>query len=179
MEMIKQHKAIVGIVVAVFAAAVLYFVFADGSSKTSEADTTPTEQNLPVNEATDNDDVTDDTPVDEVDETTPEPIVKQPTPVANVLEKPVVFTGFGNSVDSPLALSQNTSTTCTTDAKVECVLVFTNQDTRVVVEFDAMTTDNTGVARWEWTGSDVGSGTWDVEGTAGDKTSDIGVLYIQ
>ena len=130
----------------------------------------------------------DDTPVtdnsqfedpEEIEEPEEDEPSKLPEPTVSVLDQPVIFTGFGNSSERPLGLEQSTSTTCTTDPEVECTLTFTNQETAEEVVFDAQTTDSTGVTRWEWRGADVGTGAWDVVGSAGDKTSDTGVVYIQ
>ncbi len=105
------------------------------------------------------------------------PTTKKTVPT-NVNIEPVAYTGYGHEASKPLKLVQNTSTTCTTDPSVECSLSFTNQSNGTTINFTAQTTDGTGVTRWEWQGSDVGSGTWSVIAKAGDKTSTAETIYI-
>lgn len=105
--------------------------------------------------------------------------MKEPIGSVVVSEKPIVYTGFGNSESRPLELDQTTSTTCETDPGVACSVSFRNTESGEVVSFEPQTTEANGVTRWEWQGSAVGSGTWEVTATAGDKSSDTGILYIQ
>lgn len=101
---------------------------------------------------------------------------KTPTQIVN---KPIIYTGYGHNQQKPLLLSQRTSTTCTTGPKVSCEISFKNTVTGKTISFDAKTTNNEGVALWEWSGNDVGSGTWIATAKAGDKTSDKETIYIK
>lgn len=92
--------------------------------------------------------------------------------------RPIVATGYGNSPTKPLPSGQETSTTCTTDPNVECVVILSSGNQTIM--FDSMTTDSQGVAIWNWVGgSDVPSGTWEISATAGNKTSVTGVIYVE
>ena len=100
------------------------------------------------------------------------------TPSISLDQQPIIYTGFGHSETRPLPLDQVTTTTCTTDPQVECVLTFINADSEETVEFAAASTGNSGVAQWTWQGSDVGSGTWNVSAKVGNNTSNTEVLFI-
>lgn len=113
-----------------------------------------------------------------------EPTEEEPKNSVNnapVKGKPTVYTGFGHSQSNPLKNGQSTSTTCTTDARVECILTFTNTQTNEKITFETKKTDGQGVALWDWVGGDdVGSGTWHVVATAGaNQSSDKETIYIQ
>ncbi len=93
-------------------------------------------------------------------------------------KNPVVYTSYGHSQDKPIASGQLVATSCTTEANIDCKLVFSSSSK--TVEFDAKTTDSNGVAIWNWKGGvDVPSGTWTVTATAGSKKSDPEVIYVQ
>lgn len=93
----------------------------------------------------------------------------------------LVATGYGTHDPSmKLQEDQTTSTTCTAQAYTSCQIIFTNSSTGKVVQFNAKTTDGQGVANWDWQGSDVGSGTWQVKAVAGDlQSASTETLYIQ
>ena len=105
---------------------------------------------------------------------------KTPTPSAQVNQVPLIYTGYGHNQLKPLPIGQSTSTTCTTDAQTQCQLTFTEQNSNVVVQFEAMETDQDGVARWVWIGGQkIGTGTWGIVATAGDKKSDKEIIYVE
>lgn len=98
----------------------------------------------------------------------------------HVLKNPVVYTGYGHNSLKPLPTGQSTSTTCTTDAKVDCTVTFTNTKSGKVITFPTKKTDAEGVALWDWVGgTDVTSGTWKVVAKAGDKSSTKEIIYVQ
>lgn len=132
-------------------------------------------------ETDDSDKVTNETSED-MDQPKKEPVSepKQDSQPATVESQPLVYTGYGHTSERPLRQGQQTSTTCTTDVNVMCKLVFTNQSSGEVIEFDAKKTNSQGVALWEWTGGeDVTSGKWAVVAKAGDKQSEEEIIYVE
>ena len=105
---------------------------------------------------------------------------RTPPPSTTVKSKPSVATSAGHN-EPGLPNNATVSTTCTTEAKVSCTITFTNQDNpSSVVMFTAKTTNSQGVAEWVWkAGRDVSSGDWYVTASAGGKTSDKELIYIQ
>lgn len=117
---------------------------------------------------------------DQVDNPRPDEGDPAKTPVTVVTEKPLIYTGYGHNQLKPLPQGQSTSTTCTTDPNVECRVVATKIGSGDVFTFDPMTTDAEGVARWTWTGGEsLTSGTWELVATAGDKSSDKEIIYVE
>lgn len=105
---------------------------------------------------------------------------KKPILSGNVTSKPIVSSSYGLVEDKPVPKSQIVSTSCATAQNVECQLVATNKQTGEIVKFDVLKTDSTGAAIWEWTGGkELSSGTWETTVHAGDKISDIEVIYVQ
>lgn len=170
----NKRNIIILIVVSLTLVVGGFFVFQNSDEVVEQSDTSETsQQNNAQNKSEDVSVETENS--DNSEETT----TKQPnTPTQTVENPPIVYTGFGHSSSNPLKEGQQTSTTCTSVAGVECAITFTDGDN--VITFDSMTTDSQGIALWDWIGGqDVTSGTWNVTATAGGKTSTTEVIYVQ
>lgn len=112
-----------------------------------------------------------------------EPVTDEPKQSTGGLptseSKPTVNTGSGHSSESPLPLNRLTSTLCTATAGSKCKIQFVNATSGKTIEFVEKEVLDDGFVSWEWKGSDVGSGTWNVYAVSGSKKSDKEVIYIQ
>ena len=132
---------------------------------------------------------TDDTATDETDDSTDDNADDQSSeedntkkPVAQQVKsttKPSVNTDYGHSPDSPLPLNETTNTSCSVSPGSICKIILTNQTTKKVREFATQTSNDQGIAVWQWKGEDVGAGTWVLEAVSGDKKSDKETIYIR
>lgn len=176
----KNKKLIIfGIIAVVALLGIGIFVFAKDDNKTAE---TPSEQSqeTQTQEETKNQDEEEPGSYTQEEEPDPEEPKTSVTPPP-VKDRPVVYTGYGHAQNDPLKSGQVTSTSCTTDAKVDCKITFTNKSSGAVITFDTKKTNNQGVALWEWTGgSDVPAGTWKVIAMAGNnQKSPEEIIYIK
>ena len=173
-QYLTPRNLVILIGVLVFALAI--YLFANNSDSSDQTEVQTGETVLIDPEANLNQEVDEQPIVEE------EPQQSKPAgqTAASVLKRPVVSTGFGHSPDNPLKEGQTTSTTCTTDALVDCQVEFRNSETGDIIQFPAKATDGDGVAFWQWTGGDdIPSGTWEVTARAADKSSDAEVVYVQ
>ncbi len=110
----------------------------------------------------------------------PKPVREKRSDNPAVTQKPQVFTAFGHNPNKPLPDAETTVTTCTTDAGVECYIVFSEIGGSKVISLERTETNDQGIAEWIWAGSvDVPSGSWNVVAKAGPKTSDVEVVYVE
>ena len=169
MEFIKNHKNWIIVAALVALIGIGYAVYRQANDKSNE----PVESSQPE-PVTDNSQFAE---PDSVAEPAPETPQKTPEPSATVIETPAVYTAFGHSADRPLPQGQVTETSCTTDAGVECYVVFRSGSQEVT--FEPKTTDAGGGEVWEWTGGkEVGTGTWQVTAVAGDKVSSPETIHV-
>ena len=92
---------------------------------------------------------------------------------------PTVRTSTGQTSAYAITKNQQVNTICQTTQSTVCVLEFTNQDDNSVVTFDPAVSGIQGVANWNWKGSDLYSGTWDLVAKSNSLDSEVETIFIR
>ena len=172
----KKYK--ISLILLILLVAVGFWFFTNSESDPEPDNTQTTEVDI-AQEPVAEDIVATTDPVPETQEEQQDQNTKQsnpPTPSSE--EAPRINTGNGHTEAAPLGLDVQTSTSCTVTPDSECFIQFTNADTNEQKFFETKTANSQGITVWSWKGSDIGAGTWILNGVSGDKSSQNETIYI-
>ena len=93
--------------------------------------------------------------------------------------KPLLSSSTGHTSSTKITASSTVRTYCITTPNTLCTLRLLRVGASGVKDYTAIRTNNQGLAVFEWTKSDITSGTWDAKVTANGLTSDKERLFIQ
>ena len=117
--------------------------------------------------------------LDQLDEYQKQLAKGAPSAQADISSAPQISSNSGHNSSSSIGGSTTVTTYCLADPGQQCVLTLDKRNSSADEVFDAVRTNNQGIAIFEWTGSDASSGTFDAYVTVNSQNSPLEPLIIQ